>query len=169
MVGVNPPGHFLSTRMSRSVATPPSAPKMTAAVPGPMTSPPRCGQANAEIPDRWLFLPIKKGNVRIASFFGLMESVPAGASYAGPTIANMWLSAAEGDASGLWSGSFIADVLFPRLFVWGQYAAFGSADDQTARDYFCFRRARRRYQHRPFRDDICLGWRPASRCLAGGT
>ena len=48
----------------------------------------------------------------------------------------MWLSAAEGDASGLWAGSLIADVLFPKLFVWGQYASFGRADAQAARDYF---------------------------------
>ena len=83
-----------------------------------------------------MFLPIKKGNVRIASFFGLMESVPAGAPYAGPTIVNMRLSAAEGDASGLWFGSFVADVLFSKVFVWGQYAAFARADAQAARDYF---------------------------------
>ncbi len=31
-------------------------------------------QANAEIPDRWFFLPIKKSNVRIAAFMGMMES-----------------------------------------------------------------------------------------------
>jgi hypothetical protein len=31
----------------------------------------------AHIPDHWGFLPIKKGNVRLASFFGLMESTPA--------------------------------------------------------------------------------------------
>jgi hypothetical protein len=30
----------------------------------------------ADIPDRWFFLPIKEGNVRIASFYGLMESTP---------------------------------------------------------------------------------------------
>jgi hypothetical protein len=52
-------------------------------------------QANAEIPDRWLFLPIKKGNVRIASLFGLMESTAAATPYAGPTIIDAWLSAAE--------------------------------------------------------------------------
>jgi pimeloyl-ACP methyl ester carboxylesterase len=141
MVGVNPPGHFLYypattdeqiARYSALCAKDDSCRARTNDLAASMR------QANAEIPDRWLFLPIKKGNVRIASFFGLMESVAAGAPYAGPTIVNMWLSAAEGDASGLWAGSFIADVLFPRLFVWGQYAAFGSADDQAARNYFSF-------------------------------
>ena len=91
---------------------------------------------DAEIPNRWLFLPIKKGNVRITSFFGLMESSPDAAVGAGPTIVDMWLSAAEGDASGLWAGSLIADVLLPKIFVWGQYASFGRADAQAARDYF---------------------------------
>jgi hypothetical protein len=56
--------------------------------------------------------------VRIASFFGLMESSPEAAVGAGPTIVDMWLSAAEGDASGLWAGSLISDVLFPKIFVW---------------------------------------------------
>jgi hypothetical protein len=93
-------------------------------------------RTDAEIPSRWLFLPIKKGNVRIASFFGLMESSPDAAVGAGPTIVDMWLSAAEGDASGLWSGSVIADVLFSKLFVWGQYASFARADAQAVRDYF---------------------------------
>ena len=139
MVGVNPPGHFLFYpgttdeqigRYAAVCAKDASCRARTADLSASIR------QANAEIPDRWLFLPIKKGNVRIASFFGLMESVPAGAPYAAPTIVNMWLSASEGDASGLWAGSFIADVLFPKLFVWGQYAAFGRADAQTARDYF---------------------------------
>ena len=139
MIGVNPPGHFLFyprttdeqiDRYAVLCAKDDSCRARTNDLSASMR------EANAEIPDRWLFLPIKKGNVRIASFFGLMESVPAGAPYAGPTIINMWLSAAEGDPSGLWSGSFIADVLFPKLFVWGQYAAFGRADAQAARDYF---------------------------------
>jgi pimeloyl-ACP methyl ester carboxylesterase len=139
MVGVNPPGHFLFYpgttdeqigRYAALCAKDASCRARTNDLAATIR------QANAEIPDRWLFLPIKKGNVRIASFFGLMESVPAGAPYAGPTIIDMWLSATEGDASGLWAGSFIADVLFAKLFVWGQYAAFGRADAQVARDYF---------------------------------
>ena len=32
------------------------------------------------MPDRWLFLPIKKGNVRVVSFYGLMESTSAAAA-----------------------------------------------------------------------------------------
>ena len=139
MIAVNPPGNFLSY----SSTTDEQIGRYAALCAKDDT----CGRrtddlsatlhpTDAEIPNRWLFLPIKKGNVRIASFFGLMESSPDAAVGAGPTIVDMWLSAAEGDASGLWAGSLIADVLFPKVFVWGQYASFGRADAQAARDYF---------------------------------
>jgi pimeloyl-ACP methyl ester carboxylesterase len=139
MIGVNPPGHFLwdprtTDEQIARYATLCSKDDRCRARTDNLSASMR--QANAEIPDRWLFLPIKKGNVRIASFFGLMESTAAATPYAGPTIIDMWLSAAEGDASGLWSASFIGDVLFSKLFVWGQYAAFGRADAQAARAYF---------------------------------
>jgi pimeloyl-ACP methyl ester carboxylesterase len=139
MIGVNPPGHFLYYPGTTEEQIDRYADLCTQdegcrARTNDLAASMR--QANAEIPDRWLFLPIKKGNVRIASYFGLMESTAAATPYAGPTIIDMWLSAAEGDASGLWAGSFIGDVLFPRLFVAGQYAAFGSADAQAVRNYF---------------------------------
>src|SRR4249919_1171079 len=139
MIGVNPPGHFLwdprttDEQIDRYAALCAKADSCRARTDDLAAS---LRQANQEIPNRWFFLPVKKGNVRIASFFGLMESTAAATPYAGPTIIDMWLSAAEGDPSGLWAGSFIADVFFSKLFVWGQYAAFGRADAQAARDYF---------------------------------
>ena len=139
MIGVNPPGHFLwdprttDEQIGRYAALCAKDDRCRARTDNLSAS---MRQANAEIPDRWFFLPIKKGNVRVASFFGLMESTAAATPYAGPTIIDMWLSAAEGDASGLWSASFIGDVLFSKLFVWGQYASFGRADAQAARAYF---------------------------------
>lgn len=46
-----------------------------------------------------------------------------------------WLAAAEGDASGFWLQSFVGELMqIP--FVWGQYAAAGSLDTKTAREYF---------------------------------
>jgi pimeloyl-ACP methyl ester carboxylesterase len=139
MIAVNPPGHFLSYpsttdeqigRYAALCAKDDTCRRRTDDLSAALH------RTDAEIPSRWLFLPIKKGNVRITSFFGLMESSPDAAVGAGPTIVDMWLSAAEGDASGLWSGSFIADVLFSKLFVWGQYASFARADAQAVRDYF---------------------------------
>jgi pimeloyl-ACP methyl ester carboxylesterase len=139
MIAANPPGHFLSY--------PSTTDEQIGGYAALCAKDDTCRRrtddlsatlhpADAEIPSRWLLLPIKKGNVRIASFFGLMESSPDAAVGTGPTIVDMWLSAAEGNASGLWAGSLIADVLFPKIFVWGQYASFGRADAQTARDYF---------------------------------
>jgi len=88
------------------------------------------------MPERWLFLPVKPGNVRAASFFGLMESTNVGAQPSAPMTFDSWLSASEGDASGFWLQSLIVSVLATDAFVWGEYYAAGSLDAQAARDYF---------------------------------
>jgi pimeloyl-ACP methyl ester carboxylesterase len=90
----------------------------------------------ADIPDRWLFLPIKDANVRVVSMFGLLDSTAAASPTPAPMTLDAWLSAAEGDASGFWSTSVLGDLLFPELFVRGQYAAAPMLDAQAARDYF---------------------------------
>jgi pimeloyl-ACP methyl ester carboxylesterase len=139
MIGVNPPGNFMwdgkttdemIDRYAALCAKDRSCSERTDDLAATID------ETTADIPDRWLFLPIKQGNVLPVSFFGLMESTPDAAPASAPMILDSWLSAAEGDASGLWFASVAADVLFPKLFVWGQYAAFGSADDQAARNRF---------------------------------
>jgi pimeloyl-ACP methyl ester carboxylesterase len=87
-------------------------------------------RTGADMPDRWLFLPIQESSVRIFSFNGLLESTSAA-----PITLDSWLSAAEGDPSGFWYQSLFAD-LFPIPFVWGHYAAAAMADAQAARAYF---------------------------------
>jgi hypothetical protein len=47
-----------------------------------------------------------------------------------------WLSAAEGDASGFWLQTLLADLFFPGSFVWGEYAATAMLDAQAASDSF---------------------------------
>jgi uncharacterized membrane protein YdfJ with MMPL/SSD domain/pimeloyl-ACP methyl ester carboxylesterase len=94
------------------------------------------GRTAADMPDRWFFLPIKEGNVRVASFYGLMESTSENAPLSAPMTLSSWLSAADGDASGFWFMSLLADFAFPQSFVWGEYAATARADAQAARDYF---------------------------------
>jgi pimeloyl-ACP methyl ester carboxylesterase len=90
----------------------------------------------ADIPDHWFFLPIKKGNVRIASFYGLMESSSEAAPLSAPITLGTLLSADHGDASGFWFQSLLADFAFPTSFVWGQMAAAGRADAETAKRHF---------------------------------
>jgi hypothetical protein len=88
------------------------------------------------MPDRWFFLPIKDGNVRVASFYGLMESDAEAGVLASPLTLDAWLAAADGDASGFWLQSLLADVAFPEAFVWGQMAAAGRLDARAATDAF---------------------------------
>ncbi len=139
MIGANPPGNFLwypkttdeqiakyAALYSQSVASRGGGPDLAASI----------RYTNAHMPDHWLFLPIKKGNVRIISFFALMESSPAAAPASGPMAIDSWLAAARGDASGLWFASLAGDLLAPTMFVRGQYAAAGRLDAQAGRDYF---------------------------------
>jgi pimeloyl-ACP methyl ester carboxylesterase len=139
MIGVNPPGHFLWDphttdeqigRYADLCAKDAGCSKRTDDLAASMR------RTAADMPDRWFFLPIKAGNVRVASFLGLMESSPEASPFAAPLILDSWLSAADGDASGFWLASVIGDLMFPRSFVWGQYAGFGRPDVRAAREYF---------------------------------
>jgi hypothetical protein len=47
-----------------------------------------------------------------------------------------WLAAADGDASGFWFQSLLADIAFPESFVWGQMAAATSLDAKVATESF---------------------------------
>jgi len=91
---------------------------------------------SADMPDRWLFLPIKEGNVRLGSFFGLAETTSVAAPLSAPMVLESWLSAAEGDASGFWFIAFLADLAFPEAFVWGETAAVAMLDAEVADDYY---------------------------------
>jgi len=88
------------------------------------------------MPDSFWLLPVKDTNVRVASFFGLHETTHENAPLTGPMTVGSWISADDGDASGFWLQSLAADLLFPKAFVWGQYAAFVRVDARAARDHF---------------------------------
>jgi pimeloyl-ACP methyl ester carboxylesterase len=139
MIGVNPPGHFLWDPQTTDAqlryyadlcSQDDSCRRRTADLAASMR------RTASQLPDRWLFLPIKPGNVRLATFFGLINSSPAAAPVSGPMTLDTWLSAAEGDPSGFWFMSLAADLIFPTSFVWGEFAAIGRADAQVATDYF---------------------------------
>ena len=137
MIGVNPPGHFLwnprttdtqLAHLSRLCAQDTHCRQRTGDLAASMR------QTASSLPDRWLFLPIKKGNVRLASFFGLFDSVAAPPNL--PVTVDSWLAAANGDPSGFWFLSVLSDLLFAPSFVWGEDAAMGLADAGTVNDYF---------------------------------
>jgi pimeloyl-ACP methyl ester carboxylesterase len=140
MIGVNPPGHFLwDTQTFDSqighygelCSEDPACRSRTADLAALMR------RTSADMPDRWLFLTIKPGNVKVHSFFGLMESTYVNGQPSASMTFDAWMSAAEGDASGLWLQTFLVDLIVPEAFVWGEYAAAaGSLDAEAAREYF---------------------------------
>src|SRR6266487_1771275 len=139
MIGVNPPGNFLwdakttdeqIRKYSALCAKDDSCRNRTDDLAATIK------KTAAHIPGHWWLLPIKKGNVRIASFYGLMESTSEAAPISAPMTLSSWLSAADGDASGFWFQSLLADFAFPTSFVWGQMAAAGRADARVAERYF---------------------------------
>jgi pimeloyl-ACP methyl ester carboxylesterase len=139
MIGVNPPGNFLwdpkttdeqIRRYGALCSKDDTCSKRTDDLAASVK------RTAADIPDHWLFLPIEEGNVRIASFYGLMESTSESAPISGPMTLSTLLSGADGDASGFWFQSLLGRLAFPQQFIWGQMAAAGRADARAAKRYF---------------------------------
>jgi pimeloyl-ACP methyl ester carboxylesterase len=137
MIGVNPPGNFLwdakttdeqIARYAELCSKDADCSKRTDDLAATMSG--------TDIPKRWGFLPIKEANVRLATFYGLVESTSKAAPISAPMTLGSWTSAADGDASGFWLQSLLADVVFPKSFIWGEMAAMGQADDRAAQRYF---------------------------------
>ncbi len=136
MIGVNPPGHFLwkaevIDEQFEYYAELCSQDAYCSARTDDLAETMRDVARN--IPERWLFMRIDPGTLKLASFFGLFNSStdPLSARW----TFDAWLSAAEGDASGLAFMSFFADLVFPSAFVWGEAAATGGPDVPLALDY----------------------------------
>lgn len=139
LVTVNPPGQFLYdeattdlqlARYAELCAQDPACAARTADLAASIA------QTSANMPQRWLFLRIKPGNVSLSTFFGLMQTTQGTGPAEGPAFFDAWLSAAEGDSSGFWVASLLADLIYPHLFVWGQYASAAMIDAQAAQQYF---------------------------------
>ena len=140
MIGVNPPGHFLwdakttgeqLRRYAELCARDERCRKRTDDVVASVDS------AYERIPSRWWFLPVKKGNVQAGALFVLFNATGDGAGpLAGPLTLDTLLSVDEGDASGAWLLSVLAQLMFPRAQVLGDVAAMGRTDAAYARRFF---------------------------------
>ena len=90
-------------------------------------------EVSRHMPTRWLGLPISPDVVKMFSFLGLMESmeVPGQLMFmGGPAIIDMWLDAAEGDASGMALVSLFGSLVLPNFGSRGHSFAMGmSAPD----------------------------------------
>jgi pimeloyl-ACP methyl ester carboxylesterase len=140
MIGANPPGNFLwdakttdeqisryAALCSNDASCRSRTPDLTASI----------RSAYERIPDHWWFLPIKKGNVKVGAFFGLMNATTDGAGpLAGPWTIDTLLAADDGDGSGAWLLSLMTQAIFPRAQVWGDVAAVSRSDAAHARRFF---------------------------------
>jgi pimeloyl-ACP methyl ester carboxylesterase len=140
MIGANPPGHFLwdakttgeqidryAALCAEDASCRDRTPDLAASI----------HSAYDELPGRWWFLPIRKGNVQLGSFWGLMHATTDGAGpLNGPWTIDMLLAADQGDGSGAWLMSLMTQAIFPRIQVWGDVAAVARADAAHTRRFF---------------------------------
>ena len=141
MIGANPPGHFLwdakttdqqIQRYAAACAKDASCRDRKPGVAAALKS-----AFGGNIPDRFWFLPIKKGNVKASAFFGLMNATTEGGGpLSGPMTIDTLRSADNGDGSGAWLLSVLGQTLFPRMQVWGDVAAVSRTDAAYARRFF---------------------------------
>jgi pimeloyl-ACP methyl ester carboxylesterase len=140
MIGVNPPGNYIYSgaeidqgveRYSALCAQQAACRARTANLAASMQ------HTAADMPSSWFSLPIKRGNVLVGTFLGLTEANSDGGSpLTGPMTLNSWISAAQGDPSGLWFLSAMASLVLPQSFVWGEFASIGMTDAQPVERYF---------------------------------
>jgi pimeloyl-ACP methyl ester carboxylesterase len=140
MIGVNPPGNYLwdakttGEQIDRYAALCAKDASCRSRTPDLAAS---LHAAYEHIPGRWWFLPIKKGDVKAAGFFGLINATgDGGGPIAAPRTIDTLLSAGQGDGSGAWFLSLMAQLAFPRAQVWGDVAAVGRNDAAYARRFF---------------------------------
>jgi pimeloyl-ACP methyl ester carboxylesterase len=127
MISVNPPGHFIWNpwvierqleHYSTLCAADAECSGRTNSLANAMRS------VSRSMPERWLFLPIKRGNIELVTFMMLYHTTSA------PKILDAWLDAAEGDASGLATLSLMADLMFASApSVWGESVAKVTSTD----------------------------------------
>ena len=140
MIGVNPPGKFLwdakttGDQVDRYAALCAQASDCRSRTTDLSAS---VHSAVGHIPSHWWFLPIQKGNVQVASFFGLVNvTSDGGGPIAAPRTLDTLLSIDEGDGAGAWLLSVFAGLAFPSGQVWGDVAAVARTDAAYAKTYF---------------------------------
>ena len=136
LISVNPPGHFIwypevidrqLEHYSRLCAQDPDCRVRTDDLAAAMR------RVSHSMPKRWLLLPVKRGNVLMATFMMLYHTTTA------PKVFDAWLAADEGDASGLATLSLMTDFLFSSApSVWGESVSKVTSSDyvfESGRDY----------------------------------
>ncbi|UCC89675.1 MAG: alpha/beta fold hydrolase, partial [Anaerolineales bacterium] len=145
MLAVNPPGHFLWEAEAIDAQIEDYA--------GLCAQDPACNartddlaetmrHVSEDMPDRWLFIPIDEGGVKLITFVMMMESIqPPGVPVPlyGPAAVDMWLAAEGGDASGMALASLSRNLFLPTMWsAWGEGLSLSASVDDyydPARDY----------------------------------
>lgn len=136
MISVNPPGHFIwdpwvidrqLAHYSRLCASDEECSQRTDDLYDAIA------RVSRDMPERWLFLPIKPGNIQVVTFMMLYHTTSA------PQVFDAWLAADEGDPSGLALASLMADLMFASApSIWGESVAKVTSTDyiyEADRDY----------------------------------
>jgi pimeloyl-ACP methyl ester carboxylesterase len=141
MIGVNPPGHFLWG----AETTQEQLEKYAALCADDDDCRARTSDLTAsvnstyhDLPSRWGFLPIKKGNVKTGAFIGLFDATSDGEAgpLNGPMTLDNLLSIDAGDASGAWLLSVATQLAFPRAQAIGEVASMARTDASYAKRFF---------------------------------
>ena len=139
MIGANPPGNFLwspktTDEQLRKYSALCSSDKACRKQTDNLAATLRDNRAH--MPDHWWFLPIKSGNAQVGSFFGLMNATGEASPLSAPMTLDSWFKAGQGDPSGLWLLSVMAQLVFPDVQVKGDVAAVARTDASFATRYF---------------------------------
>lgn len=133
MVGANPPGHFLwepevIDEQLADYGVLCAADAACSARTDDLAATMR--QVNETMPHNWLFLSIDPGKVQAIAFVMMFHRTTA------VHVIDAYLSAAEGDYSGLALMSLAYDQMLPKMMTWGEFLSKGfSADYDASRDY----------------------------------
>ena len=132
MIGVNPPGHFvwepetIDAQLEYYARLCVQNAECTARTPDLAET---MRHVAHNLPERWLFIPIDPGKVKVVTFTLLFNRGTAA------LIFDAYLAAEAGDPSGLALMSVMSDFVFPSLFTWGDFFAKGAVDYDPSRDY----------------------------------
>lgn len=142
MVAVNPPGHFLFDPLSIEAVLAKYAELCgkdsycSARISDFLAT---IRDVSQNMPSSWMGIDIDADIVKLITSISLHESIALGGlPMYGPGAIDLWLDAAEGDASGMALVSLVAPIMLPEAFDWGHFLAMGGSVpdfNDPGRDY----------------------------------
>ena len=92
--------------------------------------------------------------MKLATFDGFFHATQASTPLTGPQTIGSWAAAADGDPSGLWLLSLMADLVIPTSHVWGDVPATAQIDDAAGAAYYAGHTGRGTIIGNPFTDSL---------------